>query len=110
MEKLVQLSFRGYFGEIESGEKNLRNVKIYFCIGNAVSGSALQIFKSQLVKAVAVELSETLSVFWLAQLVPIPFLFFHHHVNCSCAGQAVVTQALSHLPPGTFLPFYRAEG
>ena len=34
-----------------------------------MSGSALQIFKSYLAKAVALELSETLSVFRLAQLV-----------------------------------------
>ena len=36
---------------------------------NFVPGSALPIFKSYLAKAVALELSETLSVYWLAQLV-----------------------------------------
>ena len=48
VDKLVLLSFGGYLGEMESEKKELRIVHILFLwgMGNVVSGSALQFFKS----------------------------------------------------------------
>ena len=64
------LSFPGYLGEIESENKNtLEFSHSFFLHVSVVSGSALPIFMSQLVTAVVLELSETLSIFWPAQLV-----------------------------------------
>ena len=60
VEKLVLTSFRGYLGEIESGGGKAKKMQFFiyffFLMCNVVSGSALPIFKSYLVKAVALEL------------------------------------------------------